>query len=113
MVKGGIKKVQAVRRRQIEFNAAGVTFGGRQALLERCKSAGVTTCTIQAEPVPDIDPNAKSVRVELEGESLHVGFVPRRLTGVVAEGSAQVVDIDTFDANGSSVYYCKVRAGCV
>lgn len=97
-------------RRLVEFTVAGVTFEDRQALLERCKSAGITTCSIQAEPVPDIDPNAKSVRVQLQGESLHIGFVPRRLTGVVREGSAQVVDINTFDADGSSVYYCKVRA---
>ena len=108
VMKGGVTKSQ--KPRLVEFNVAGVTFEDRQALLERCKSAGITTCTIQAEPVPDIDMHAKSVRVQLQGESLHVGFVPRRLTGVVREGSAHVVDTDTFDDDGSPVYYCKVRA---
>ena len=108
VMKGGVTKSQ--KPRLVDFNVAGVNFEDRQTLLERCKSAGVTTCSIQAEPVPDVDPNAKSVRVQLQGQSLHIGFVPRRLTGVVREGSAHVVDINTFDADGSSVYFCRVRA---
>ena len=75
-----------------------------------CAEAGVTTCTIQAEPVPGIDSNAKSVRVQVDGESYHIGFVPRRITGIVEAGGAQVLAIDTFDPDGASVYYCKVRA---
>ena len=115
VVKGGVRKIHGGIRpvRTIIFKVAGVTFENRQALLEMCAEAGVTTCTVQAEPVPGIDPNAKSVRVQVDGESYHIGFVPRRLTSIVEVGRAQVLELATFDADGSSVYYCRVRAARV
>ena len=106
----GIQKTPIVEPGQVQFNVAGVTFEGRQKLLALCRSTGVTTCTIQIDPVHGIDPNAKSVHVQLDDESLHVGFVPRRLTRLVRSGRAKIVDIDTFELKGSPVYYCKVRA---
>eukprot|EP00620_Florenciella_sp_RCC1587_P017764 CAMPEP_0182562656 /NCGR_PEP_ID=MMETSP1324-20130603/4958_1 /TAXON_ID=236786 /ORGANISM="Florenciella sp., Strain RCC1587" /LENGTH=119 /DNA_ID=CAMNT_0024775661 /DNA_START=93 /DNA_END=452 /DNA_ORIENTATION=- len=72
------------------------------------KSNTSTNAKSHADQRPGIDPHAKSVRVQLDGESLHIGFVPRRLVRLVRSGSAQIVDVNTFDVDGSSVYYCRV-----
>ena len=103
---------QTTARIPFEFNAAGVTFNGRQELLRRSAARGITACNLQHDPVPGIDENAVSVRVRVDDEFVRIGFVPRHLTDKVKTGDARVIAIDTFrpGSNGSPVWYCKIRA---
>ena len=100
-----------VHRLPLRFNVAGVTFDDRQALLRRCAASGVASCTLQLDPVPNIDPDAVSVRIVLDDEIVRVGFVPRRLSDQVRLGQAVVMTIDTFTPTGSGpVWYCTIEA---
>lgn len=96
---------------RVEFNAAGVTFEDRQALLEKCAAHNVRSCRLEADPVPDVDPHAVSVKAELDGQLVRLGYVPKRLINQVQRGHADVVAIDTFTPKGSAtpLWYCKIQ----
>lgn len=109
ITKRGVPSRRPVR---LQFNAAGVTFENRQAILEMCAAHNVRSCTLRPDPVPDVDPNAISVNVDLEGALVRVGYVPQRLTDRVRPGQADVEAIDTFTPRNSTtpVWYCKILA---
>lgn len=76
-------------------NVAGVTFEGRQGILERCTKD--MPCRLEAEPTNKYDPNAIKVMVATgPGTVEQVGYVPKNLAAVIAprlQGESVMVEI--------------------
>ncbi len=75
---------------------AGVTFEGRQEILERCRRD--MPCRLEPEPTNKYDPNAIKVMVATgPGVVEQVGYVPKNLAAVIAphlQGESVMVEIE-------------------
>lgn len=76
-------------------NVAGVTFEGRQGVLERCTRD--MPCRLEPEPTNKYDPNAIKVMVATgPGTVEQVGYVPKNLAALIAprlQGESVMVQI--------------------
>lgn len=80
----------------ITTKVAGVTFEGRQAIVE--KLTGDEPCRIVPEPTNNYDKNALAVQVALPDGIAHIGYIPRDLAALVApylDGETIMVTIKT------------------
>lgn len=78
---------------------AGVTFNGRQEMIERLH--GTELCRLEPEPENLYDPNAIAVKIamppEAGGDILHVGYIPKELAAEIAphlEGENLICEIN-------------------
>lgn len=78
----------------LHTKVAGVTYEGRQSLIERIRATD--PCRLQPEPTNKYDPNAIAVMVAHAGEIWHIGYVPKELAAQIApyiDGEALMVTI--------------------
>ena len=75
--------------RILNTRVAGVTFEGRQALIEQIRTSD--PCRLVPEPTNPYDKNAIAVHVAHDGNVWHIGFVPKEIAAEIApylEGEA-------------------------
>lgn len=68
--------------RVLNTKVSGVTFDGRQALIERLRTTD--PCRLEPEPTNPYDSNAIAVKVAHDGEVWHIGFIPKEIAAKIA-----------------------------
>lgn len=97
--------------RVILVKVAGVTFEGRQGMIQ--KLTGREPVKIVPEPDNKYDKNALAVHVAHDGEIFHIGYVPRDLAATFApllDGEDVIGKV--FEINGGFEKWNGERASC-
>lgn len=69
-------------KRIVHTRVAGVTFEGRQALIEQLTTSD--PCRIVPEPDNQFDENALAVQVSHGGNVWKIGYIPRDVAAIIA-----------------------------
>ncbi len=88
-----------MKTRVLVSKVAGVSYENRQAHLARL--TGREPLRIEPEPTNPYDPNALAVKVAVDGEILHCGYIPKDLAKQIAPLLAgENVMVSSFEITG-------------